>query len=295
MQFACLASVCSRVLVRRCGKELLQDCPHCVDNMKGFEVKTSRRKKKAPQQQRNFSVLPFIGGKEAKAIRTLALPVTGSIRDETKTPSTLNVRLCRFPNIAPCSPPPLNPLPPTLFSPSHPSSRRTQQQPAAAIPSSAPGRVSKAPTNAATAAAAGGGGMVVGRAGVQPHGTPTRSSALLRPRASPYKDKSASAAGPSGVTDQAGQSPAIPGDRLSGQLARLSMAGAGGRREGPGGGAAARRETFQISRALSTTDSKMGLTVPTRPVLRRVSSAVLADEAAAGSNGGGGSGMLEQR
>ncbi|CBJ32807.1 hypothetical protein Esi_0376_0006 [Ectocarpus siliculosus] len=43
----------------------------------------------------------------------------------------------------------------------------------------------------------------------------------------------------------------------------------------------------------------MGLAVPTRPVLRRVSSAVLAGEAAAGRNGGGGGGggsaMMEQR
>ncbi|CAN0015190.1 unnamed protein product [Ectocarpus sp. 12 AP-2014] len=43
----------------------------------------------------------------------------------------------------------------------------------------------------------------------------------------------------------------------------------------------------------------MGLAVPTRPVLRRVSSAVLADEAAVGRNGGGGggggSGMMDQR
>lgn len=166
-------------------------------------------------------------------------------------------------------------------------------QQAATTPSSAVRGASGHADKATTATTAPAGAR--GPGGANASGTPSRSSALLRPRASPYKDKSqqngvkASAI----VVDQPKGAPSsTSGDRLSGQLARLGAAGAG-RREGRAGGgsgvgcvavgAAARRETFQGSRAFSTTDSGAAGLVSARPTLRRVSSAMLPSEAVDGS------------
>lgn len=137
--------------------------------------------------------------------------------------------------------------------------------------------------------------------------TPSRRSALSRPKASPYKERSHPTAPPTaaalrGADEQPGPSqPAVTGDRLSGQLARLSAGAAGERREGRvavggvveaaargRGAGAARRETFQDSRALT----KSGLVVPgARSMARRASSAGPAGE----ELNGGGSRLLERR
>lgn len=172
-------------------------------------------------------------------------------------------------------------------------------QQAATTPSSgAKGASSHAGTVAAvTTASAGARGT--GTGGVEAVAAPSRSSALLRPKASPYKEKSQpnalkTAAAASGTDEPPGRPSTTPGDRLSGQLARLGAAGASSRREGrfrggsgAGGvaaGAAARRETFQGSRACSTTDEGAAGVVRARPTFRRVSSAMLASDAVVSSS-----------
>lgn len=163
-------------------------------------------------------------------------------------------------------------------------SRRPKQ--AATTPSSAVRSVSSSHADTAVAALAG----ARGAGGEEATGTPARVSALLRPKASPYKEQghpNALKAAASGIDQPPVRSSTTPRDRLSGQLARLGAAGAGNRREGRVGvgsggggggaavGAAARRETFQGSRASSTTDPGVADVVRARPILRRVSSAML--------------------
>lgn len=124
--------------------------------------------------------------------------------------------------------------------------------------------------------------------------TPTRPSALLRPKASPYKDKARRSEGrpPEPLGGDESRTPAAaaattPGDRLSGQLARLSAAcrreglvGAAAAAAGGAGraalGTSARRETFQSARSSSTTGSGATEVATFRPVLRRASSAMSA-------------------
>lgn len=171
-------------------------------------------------------------------------------------------------------------------------------QQAATTPSSAArGASSHADTVAAATTAPAG---ARGAGGAEAAGTPSRSSALLRPKASPYKEKSPPNASKTAAlgTDQPPGRPSItPGDRLSGQLARLGAAGASSRRESRVGGgsgadgvavgAAARRETIQGSRPPSTADSGTAGVIRARPILRRVSSALLASDVAVSSSEAG--------
>lgn len=175
-----------------------------------------------------------------------------------------------------------------VLLPSHSPPRRPQQ--AATTPSGHAATVTAAATTVAAAAG-----------GVESAGAPPRPSALLPPKASPYKDKShqnASKAAAVGIDhQQPGSRPSTtPGDRLSGQLARLGAGGASSRREGRVGsgsgargvavGVAARRETFQGSSPFSTADAGAAGAASAKSVLRRVSSAMLASEGVVSSGEG---------